>query len=277
MSLPIGPRYAPPPVGYPMAPYLPPVPTAGVTIPGDVYQSTSVPAAPPRPVAPARQVGSLVAVLRDLISRLLSFFRRPTAAPQEAVQLPDRSQQSDEDFVTDLYRRLLHREPDPDGFRAHLELLRHGSSRQAIYEIFLGSPEYRELQSVARPPEPPAPKAPVPGSENGRLVDPKAYLFALLGVKEGDSAENWAEVLRRSGIPAGPGPGVRVQADAPFFGITQQINSAGEVRGRLFLPTDLPDENGYYVHAIDLLDGEPLRWRWKDWLGGPPYAPRPTT
>lgn len=28
------------------------------------------------------------------------------------------------------------------------------------------------------------------------------------------------------------------------------------------------------VTGIDVLEGKPLRWAWKDWLGGPAYDPR---
>lgn len=115
----------------------------------------------------------------------------------------------------------------------------------------------------------------VAGCVNGTLSDPRAYLFSLIGRAEGSSATDWAEVLTRSGLPAGSRAGVRPPPDAPSFGLTQQIDSSGNVRGRIFLPTAAPDDYGYYLHAIDVLEGQPLRWGWKDWLGGPPYAPRP--
>ncbi|MBI4346904.1 MAG: hypothetical protein HY553_08625 [Elusimicrobia bacterium] len=108
---------------------------------------------------------------------------------------------------------------------------------------------------------------------NGR-VDARAYFFSVIGRSEGASAADWVEVLRRSGLPAGPRPGVRPAPNAPFFGITQQIDSSGNLRGRIFLPTDTPDAYGYYIRGIDVLSSAPHRWTWNDWLGGPAYAAR---
>ena len=120
--------------------------------------------------------------------------------------------------------------------------------------------------------EVPAPAA--PGCVDGVLKDPRAYFFSVLGRAEGSDASDWAVALRRSGLPKGPGPGAPPAADAPFFGITQQLDSSGNVRGRVFLPTASPDDNGYYLRSVDVLEGEPMRWAWKDRLG-PEYAPRP--
>ena len=83
-------------------------------------------------------------------------------------------------------------------------------------------------------------------------------------------------MLEASGIPGGLGPGEVPPPDAPFYGLSQQRGTLGDVRGRIFLPTAEPDPLGYYTHPIDVLIGpEPLTWGWNDWLGGPPYAPRP--
>lgn len=119
--------------------------------------------------------------------------------------------------------------------------------------------------------------AQVPGCAGGVLSDPRAYVFATLGRTLGAPAGDWEAVLQNSGIPATSSvPGTIPPATAPFYGITQWKGSAGNVRGRLSLPTAAPDENGYYTHSIDVLEGpaESLRWAWRD-VGGPPYAPRP--
>ena len=122
------------------------------------------------------------------------------------------------------------------------------------------------------PPGPPIPGA--PGCVNGVLADPRAYFFALIGRTEGSPAGDWASVLQRSGLPAGPTAGVRVPSNAPFYGLTQQINSSGQVRGRLFLPTDTPDAHGYYIYQVDVLsDASANHWVWNP-LGGPQYVPR---
>jgi hypothetical protein len=111
------------------------------------------------------------------------------------------------------------------------------------------------------------------GCSGGRLVDPKAYFLSVINRAEGSSASDWATVLDASGIPTAPGPGVRPNSN-DHFGITQQRGAGGNVRGRLFLPTDTPDSNGYYLHAIDVLVGSPLTWGWSDWISGQPaYAP----
>ena len=127
----------------------------------------------------------------------------------------------------------------------------------------------------APPPAPPGPPIPgAPGCVNGVLSDPRAYFFALIGRTEGSPAGDWASVLQRSGLPAGPTAGVRVPSNAPFYGLTQQINSSGQVRGRLFLPTDTPDAHGYYIYQVDVLsDASANRWVWNP-LGGPQYVPR---
>ena len=75
------------------------------------------------------------------------------------------------------------------------------------------------------------------GCENGLMIDMRAYFFNLIGRTEGQSARDWVAVMRASGIPAGPTAGVRLPSNAPFYGLTQQIDSGGGLRGRVFLPT----------------------------------------
>jgi hypothetical protein len=120
----------------------------------------------------------------------------------------------------------------------------------------------------------PTPPPGTPACVGGLLVNPREYFFQLIGRKEGDSARDWASVLQRSGIPAGPVAHQKIPPNAPFYGITQQINSSGEVRGRLFLPTEVPDAHGYYIYQVDILsDASATSWVWRP-LGGPPYVPR---
>ena len=47
----------------------------------------------------------------------------------------------DEVFVADLYRRVLFREPDADGFEGKMDLLRKNETRRTILRGFLGSDE----------------------------------------------------------------------------------------------------------------------------------------
>jgi serralysin len=49
---------------------------------------------------------------------------------------------SNEAFVTQLYRNVLHREPDVSGYAFHLTDLQHGSSRAHVLVNFSESPEY---------------------------------------------------------------------------------------------------------------------------------------
>lgn len=119
--------------------------------------------------------------------------------------------------------------------------------------------------------------AQVPGCINGVLADPKAYFFHLIGRQDGQPADDFAEVLRASGLPAGYLPHV-TPTDNGYYGLTQQIGGSGRIAGRIFLPTADPDDLGYYSHPVSPLRDGPtpgsLLWEWRD-LGGPPYAPRP--
>lgn len=136
---------------------------------------------------------------------------------------------------------------------------------------------------------PPLPTAPPPSSvptgpacQNGLLMNPKAYFFAVIGRQPGDRADDFVDVLLRSGIPGGPFPGQKSNP-AIHYGITQQRGGdgiSGRVVGRLFLPTDVPDGNGYYTRPVSILadvgngPGTGLKWTWEEWAE-PPYAPRP--
>jgi hypothetical protein len=87
-------------------------------------------------------------------------------------------------------------------------------------------------------------------------------------------------------IPPGVGPGILQPPDAPFFGLTQQYS--GGPKGRIFLPTDVPDDLGYYTRCLQYLDdavgtyeksktpvsasSTGLVWSWY-WVAGQEYAP----
>jgi hypothetical protein len=140
---------------------------------------------------------------------------------------------------------------------------------------------FRTPAAAPPPPPPPGPgPGPVPPNSpacvNGVLANPRAYFFSLINRTEGaPAAHDWQAVLHGSGIPAGPTQGVKVPPNAPFYGITQQINSSGQVRGRLFLPTEVPDATGYYIHQVDILsDANATFWVWRPLGGQPPYVPR---
>lgn len=179
MSYPVGTSF-PNPAVYPgFAPA--PNPLAGIPMYSapilgrDAYQPSNLPypALPPAaPAQPQSGIMSLIGAFGGIFATILGFFRhaRPQQAPQPAANpyagqvLPDRTQQSDEDFVTGLYGSLLGRQPDPDGFAGYVTALRNGVDRHDVLRGFMESPEYRARQQLLGQPQPapaPAPPAPV--------------------------------------------------------------------------------------------------------------------
>jgi len=120
------------------------------------------------------------------------------------------------------------------------------------------------------------------------------YFYTLIGRTYGDPATDWEAVMERAYpwqghqlvIPPGVGPGERQYPDAPFWGLTQQYSSGP--KGRIFLPTDVPDDLGYYTRCLQYLDDAALTystskktvtpqssglvWSWY-WVAGHEYAP----
>jgi hypothetical protein len=120
------------------------------------------------------------------------------------------------------------------------------------------------------------------------------YFYALIGRDYMAPADGWEAVMEAAypwqghmlNIPPGVGPGVQQPADAPFFGLTQQYS--GGPKGRIFLPTDTPDELGYYTRCMQYLDdavgtyekskkqvtstSSGLIWSWY-WVAGAEYSP----
>jgi len=120
------------------------------------------------------------------------------------------------------------------------------------------------------------------------------YFYALIGRDYMAPADGWEAVMEQAYpwhghmlvIPPGVGPGERQYPDAPFFGLTQQYS--GGPKGRIFLPTDTPDELGYYTRCLQYLDdavgtyekskkqvsatSSGLVWSWY-WIAGAEYSP----
>jgi len=80
-----------------------------------------------------------------------------------------------------------------------------------------------------------------------------------------------------------PGPGQQLPADAPFYGITQQVRAGGISAGRIWVPAAVPqtDENGHqwYTRYIQVIKDKPggqqgidLLWTWK-YESGNAYVP----
>ena len=117
----------------------------------------------------------------------------------------------------------------------------------------------------------------VPGVDptTGLLTNPEAYFWHITGKAPNEPADDYAEVLREVGLPAGYPPYAMPTANG-FYGLTQQIGSDGRIAGRIFLPTQMPDELGYHSAPVSPLKDAPtpgkLLWEWRP-LGGPPYVP----
>ena len=121
------------------------------------------------------------------------------------------------------------------------------------------------------------------------------YFYTLIGRAMGGPADDFETVLSMAYpwngqmlmIPPGVGPGIKQVAGAPFFGLTQQYS--GGPKARVFLPTQTPDDLGYYTKCMQYVDDaahtlsaqrlQPapqatgLMWAW--YLAGPPntYVP----
>jgi hypothetical protein len=115
-----------------------------------------------------------------------------------------------------------------------------------------------------------------PGVENGVLVNPETYFFSLINREPNQPADDWAQVLAASGIPAGFASG-EVPTDNGFYGLTQQIRENGDIAGRIFLPTAEPDANGYYSQPVsplkDAATAGHLLWEWRLLSNHPAYVP----
>jgi hypothetical protein len=80
----------------------------------------------------------------------------------------------------------------------------------------------------------------------------KAWFFAGIGQQIGAPATNWEAIMTNCGLPPGYGPGIKPTAAMPYFAFTQQFS--GGPKGRIFLPSNQPDELGYYTRCIQYLD-----------------------
>jgi len=80
----------------------------------------------------------------------------------------------------------------------------------------------------------------------------RTWFYAGIGQKLGAPATNWEAIMTNCGLPPGYGPGVVPNASMPYFAFTQQFS--GAPKGRIFLPSNTPDENGYYTRCIQYLD-----------------------
>jgi len=176
--------------------------------------------------------------------KLRDAFDRPKSAPVSLGRPPPASLESDKAYVKSLYRELLGREPDPEGFYSHMKGLENGMSRDELRNVFLSSPEYQQLQTKpAEPPAPPvAPVAPKPNT----TAEFQSY---------------FADLVQKSGVGpiASPQALAAIEPQLKEAGVELQRNSAGEIRGRLYLP--VPPGADRYGRAVDIGSfGEPWKW-----------------
>ena len=108
--------------------------------------------------------------LAKSVSRSVERFADRFESAKPKVAAPVAVGAAESDFVKGLYRELLNREPDIEGFNAHMAGLARGASREEIRQTFLNSTEYAEKQAapVNGPVTPPAPTV--------TLVEPGAPL-----------------------------------------------------------------------------------------------------
>ncbi len=70
-------------------------------------------------------------------------FHSAAKRPVDLGKAPPASRATDGEFVKGLYRDLLGREPDAEGFHSHMRGLENGMTRDEIRQVFLSSPEFR--------------------------------------------------------------------------------------------------------------------------------------
>jgi hypothetical protein len=116
------------------------------------------------------------------------------------------------------------------------------------------------------------------GVVNGVLVDPRSWFFWKVGTFEGNPAADWQvrlKGLHDSGMRKNPQPGERPVYDT-FYGVTIMIDAGGNPRGRIWLPTQEPEANGYFTREVQVIADGPtpgsLIWHWSE-LGGNAYSP----
>lgn len=119
----------------------------------------------PEPTRQKQGIRALVSLARSV----MGLFKKPKPEPlpelrrdsiQSRLDLPTRATQSDEDYITGLYAKVLGRKPDPEGFKSHLNGLKNGTSREELLSIFLNSDEYKEkLAEALNPTAKPGPQA----------------------------------------------------------------------------------------------------------------------
>ncbi len=101
--------------------------------------------------------------------------------------------------------------------------------------------DYPMIKISDAPPIPPEPPNGHAGCVNGLLLKPFDWFFDHIDRQLGQKANDWREVMIKSGLGQGPAPDEIIPDPDPqgTYGIRQQIGAGGP-RGRLFLPSSTP-------------------------------------
>lgn len=100
-----------------------------------------------------------------------------------------------------------------------------------------------------------------PGGAPATMTDWQNYFYGLTGIPTiGDPADDYEDKmldLVAAGMKVNPVPWEIPSAAWPFFGLSVMIDAGGHPRGRIWLPTAVPDSLGYYTHEIQFIDAAP--------------------
>ena len=107
----------------------------------------------------------------------------------------------------------------------------------------------------------PEPDAPGEGGPSG-MGGWESYFFGLIGKTKGTPANDYQDVLgvllsagmRTNAVPGGEEQ--RPQESWPFYGMLMVV-SGGTARGRVQLPTNEPDGNGYWTRLVQVIADDP--------------------
>lgn len=95
-----------------------------------------------------------------------------------------------------------------------------------------------------------------PGGAPTTLDEWRIYFFDLLDETVGQPADDFEAkllALRDAGMLVNAVPGEVPSVAWPFFGIKLIIDGSGHPRGRIQLPTAVPDPNDYYTHEFQVI------------------------
>lgn len=251
--------------GYPSAPVSYPAPGYGYPTPAyrpDVYlPSYGTPSYPSVPVTGYPQQTNPFGALASLFSGLLALFgKRPQQQAPQVGAGPVANQQTPEDFVAGLYRNLLGREPDPQGFAGWVQEVRRGVDRQAVIGAFTACPEYQQRQAQGGLPAAlpvPQPATPVPGAHpfGNEAALQQAVTYAANQALQ-------AQVERHGGFL--PAHASKEQENRYFYDMITMVMGQLRLRGleveRLARHTSHPvgDPQRYVNDAIVLPDGRAI-------------------